>query len=179
MLVGATNPCPCGHAGEVERCRCSEADLARYRRKLSGPLLDRIDLLVHVAPQRAARPGRRPIGAGQDERAIAQTTSAQARVAVVKARERQLARFADQGIGANAHMDVKLVRQYTGLDARGEAMLCSAQERGLLSVRGTHRTMRVARTVADLNGSERVRAEHVAAALAFRPEVVLGNALAA
>jgi magnesium chelatase family protein len=179
MLVGATNPCPCGHAGEIERCRCSEADLARYRRKLSGPLLDRIDLLVHVAPQRTPRPGRRPAGLGQGGGAVPQTTSVRARESVVKARERQLARFADHGIGANAHMDVKLVREYTSLDARGEAMLCSAQERGLLSVRGTHRTMRVARTVADLNGSERVRAEDVAAALAFRPEVVLGSALAA
>jgi magnesium chelatase family protein len=100
MLVAATNPCPCGFAGVAERCHCSEADLARYRRKLSGPLLDRIDLLTHL---------ERPKTHDLHEESL--TTSAQARDAVLQARERQLARFTEDGIVANTHMDTRMLRR--------------------------------------------------------------------
>jgi magnesium chelatase family protein len=179
MLIAATNPCPCGHAGVVERCRCSEADLARYRRKLSGPLLDRIDLVVHVEPggALAALPDNARLMRRDAPGPV--TTSARARESVRLARDRQLARYASHGVAANAALDVALLHRHAKLDARGEAMLRSAQERGLLSARGVHRAMRVARTAADLAGSERVRAEHVATALAFRPELGLDVARAA
>jgi magnesium chelatase family protein len=168
MLVAATNPCPCGFAGVAERCHCSEAELARYRRKLSGPLLDRIDLLTHLERPKT-----------HDLREESLTTSAQARDAVLQARERQLARFADDGIVANTHMDTRLLRQHVNLDDKSETMLRSAHERGLLSARGQHRTLRVARTVADLAGSDKVAAQHVAMALSLRPEASLAGTRAA
>jgi magnesium chelatase family protein len=168
MLVAATNPCPCGFAGVAERCHCSEADLARYRRKLSGPLLDRIDLLTHL---------ERPKTHDLHEESL--TTSAQARDAVLQARERQLARFTEDGIVANTHMDTRQLRQHVNLDDKSETMLRSAHERGLLSARGQHRTLRVARTVADLAGSDRVAAQHVAMALSLRPEASLAGTRAA
>jgi magnesium chelatase family protein len=168
MLVAATNPCPCGFAGVAERCHCSEADLARYRRKLSGPLLDRIDLLTHLERPKTHDLHEEPL-----------TTSAQARDAVLQARERQLARFTEDGIVANTHMDTRMLRQHVDLDDKSEMMLRSAHERGLLSARGQHRTLRVARTVADLAGSDRVAAQHVAMALSLRPEASLAGTRAA
>jgi magnesium chelatase family protein len=177
MLVAATNPCPCGQAGAVERCRCSEADLARYRRKLSGPLLDRIDLLVHVEPESARSRSARGIADLASPSPV--TTSERALQSVLRARERQLARCTDGGAAANAVMDVRELGRHARLDRRGEELLYGAQQRGLLSSRGVHRALRVARTVADLAGSDNIRPEHMASALAFRPELSLGDAQAA
>jgi magnesium chelatase family protein len=161
MLVAATNPCPCGYAGEGERCRCSEAELARYRRRLSGPLLDRMDVLVHL---------RREDAGG---RATALTSSGEARARVLRARERQLARLAGSGLAVNAEMDARLLRAHVRLDAKGERMLHAASARGLLSARGQHRVLRVARTIADLHARERVAASDLGAALALRAEAGL------
>jgi magnesium chelatase family protein len=167
MFVAATNPCPCGYAGAVERCRCSEADLARHRRRLSGPLLDRVDLLVNLA-------GERSLGAtarhASSAAAHGRTTSQRARERVLAARERQVARGGADAFVANAHLDGARLRAHAQLDERGEGLLRRAQEHRLLSARGAHRTLRVARTVADLSGSARVRSEHVAIALALRPD---------
>jgi magnesium chelatase family protein len=170
MLVAATNPCPCGYAGVVERCRCSESDIARYRRKLSGPLLDRIDLLVQVGPARTEA-GRRPAGSRQAGPAPmrARTTSAEAREIVRHARERQLTRYAGSEFAANAGVDGRTLRDVMKLESRGERALKRAYEQGLLSTRGIYRVMRVARTVADLEGSARVSFAHLAEALALRP----------
>ena len=159
VLVGATNPCPCGYAGEQERCRCSEADLARHRRRLSGPLLDRIDLLVHMG---------RPGGDGLSGTPCA--SSALVRERVMQARERQARRLREEGILVNAHMDARTLREHLELDERCEKMLASARERGLSSARGQQRALRVARTVADLDASASVTPRHLATALALRPE---------
>jgi magnesium chelatase family protein len=167
MLVAATNPCPCGYAGAVERCRCSEADLARHRRRLSGPLLDRIDLLVNLGGERS------PCLAASEASSAAQharTSSLRARERVLEARERQLARGGAGAFVANGRLDAAHLRAHARLDDRGAGLLLRAQEHRLLSSRGAHRTLRVARTVADLSGSERVRSEHVAIALALRPD---------
>ncbi len=166
MLVAATNPCPCGHGGEGERCSCSEAALARYRRKLSGPLLDRIDLLATLHRR----------SDGEDTAAL---TSAQAREKVLAARERQRRRLRGEGVAVNAQMDARMLSEHVRLDARGEEMLRRAHERGLLSARGQTRVLRVARTISDLDGSSRVRARDVGAALALRPDVALVEAPAA
>ena len=172
MLIAATNPCPCGYAGARERCHCSEADLARHRRRLSGPLLDRIDLLVSVGPGSAddALAGAAAMGSSGGR-----TTSEAARALVLQARERQLVRYGGM-ITANAHMDAGMLRRYAALDARATEMLRAAHARRLLSTRGAHRALRVARTVADLVGSDRVRSEHLAAALAHRTEAALAGA---
>jgi magnesium chelatase family protein len=167
MLVAATNPCPCGYAGESDRCRCSEADLARHRRRLSGPLLDRMDMLAHLHRQ---RPG---------DAATVLTSSGEARARVMRARERQLARLARSGLAVNAEMDTRLLREHAPLDSRGEQMLQAACARGLLSARGQHRVLRVARTIADLHARERVTASDLGAALALRPEAGLHGARSA
>ncbi|HEY3020357.1 MAG TPA: ATP-binding protein, partial [Solirubrobacteraceae bacterium] len=158
-LVAATNPCPCGFAGEQERCRCTETDLARHARRLSGPLIDRIDIVVSVH-----RPSADALAAGPD------ADSATIRATVVEARERQAARLEGTGVVCNAHMDAKLVRRDAPLDEDGEATLGAAYDRGQLSARGHERVLKVARTIADLAGSERVRAEHISQALTLRGE---------
>jgi magnesium chelatase family protein len=162
MLVAATNPCRCGYAGVNGRCRCSPRELARYRRRLSGPLLDRIDLFPHVRHGDA--------DAGQCDPL---TTSARAREAVIDARERQAARFAGHGITVNAEMDARRLRDHVRLDDRAEGMLLAARSQGFLSVRAQHRTLRVARTIADLAHSDRVQAPHLERALALRPQADL------
>jgi magnesium chelatase family protein len=164
MLLAATNPCPCGYAGEVERCACSEAHLTRYARRLSGPLLDRIDLLVNVTRADA-----------RTREEIAPVSSRQARERVLSARERQAHRLRTYDVSVNAQMDVRMLREHARLDARGEEMMRAARERGLLSVRGEHRALRVARTIADLRGARRVHARDVGAALALRQNVPFGH----
>jgi magnesium chelatase family protein len=157
MLVGATNPCPCGFAGVDERCTCGEAELRRHHRRLSGPLLDRMDLLVDV---------RRP--ADSDLRAPPRCTSAAALARVLTARERQLRRLEGTVARCNGEMDVGTVRACVRLDSRAEAELGRAYAVGLLSARGRHRVIRVARTIADLEGHDRVRQEDVLLALGLR-----------
>jgi magnesium chelatase family protein len=168
MLLAATNPCPCGYAGDGDRCRCSETDMTRHRRRLSGPLLDRIDLLTHLERDGA-----------HDLNAAPLTSSRKARELVTQARERQARRLREDGVTVNAHMDVRMLQRHVRLDGRSEAMVIRARESGLLSARGQHRVLRVARTIADLNGSERVRARDVGGALALRPEASLAGNRAA
>jgi magnesium chelatase family protein len=156
MLVASTNPCPCGFHPQ-RRCRCTEADLVRHRRRLSGPLLDRIDLLLVVG---------RPTA--QELRSAPVTTSEQARERVVAARERQVARLAQTGATCNAHMDAALVRRHVGLEPDAERLLHATYERGSLSARGRERVLRVARTIADLDASEGVTRTHLLRAIGLR-----------
>jgi magnesium chelatase family protein len=159
ILVAATNPCPCGFAGVGDRCRCGEADLRRHRRRLSGPLLDRMDLLVGV---------ERP---SEDDLTSPPTTSSAATAELVgQARERQQARFLDGGPRCNGELDSRSLARYAQLDAPAERVLARAYAVGALSARGRHRVVRVARTIADLEGEERVREEHVLTALSLRRE---------
>jgi magnesium chelatase family protein len=153
MLVAATNPCPCGYAG-TRRCRCTDADLARHRRRLSGPLLDRIDVMLSVQ-----RPTAAELAGGGDV-----TTSGAARARVVEARDRQLLRSGR----VNAHLTTAELRTVARLEPAAERMLATAYERGRISARGHHRILRVARTIADLAGHDRVLAQDVAHALGLR-----------
>ena len=168
MLLAATNPCPCGYAGVGERCRCSETELARHRRRLSGPLLDRIDLLAQF-DHRGAR----------DLRAPAAMTSSQAREQVMAARERQARRLGDEPVSVNARMDARMLARYAKLPERAERMLGEGRERGLLSARGQDRVLRVARTIADLAGSERLRTSDLGEAMAMRGETTVNGNRAA
>lgn len=168
MLVAATNPCPCGYAAVGDRCGCGESDLRRHRRKLSGPLLDRMDLLIPVV---------RPT---EDElKAAAIIGSTQARERVASARERQQARLAGTPVRCNGEMDVRLVRRHVRLDDAADRVLTKAYASGALSARGRHRVLRVARTVADLERSEAVSETHVLTALGLRQRTHAENMLVA
>jgi magnesium chelatase family protein len=164
MLLAATNPCPCGYAGDGERCRCSEAEMTRHRRRLSGPLLDRIDLLADLQSEHAVR----------DPQASTMS-SEQARERVTRARERQAARLEPDGVSVNAQMDARMLRSHLRLDARGEEMLGAARRAGLLSARGEDRALRVARTIADLDERKRVSAQDLGTAIAMRPHTRLAS----
>jgi magnesium chelatase family protein len=157
MLVAATNPCPCGFAGAGDRCRCGESDLRRHRRRLSGPLLDRLDLMVNV---------QRPTEA--DLRGPPATSSDRARERVARARECQRVRLAGTSARSNGEMDERIVRRTVRLEAAAEALLGQAYGLGALSARGRQRVLRVARTIADLEEAERVSRDHVLTALALR-----------
>jgi magnesium chelatase family protein len=153
MLVAATNPCPCGFAGagrSARPCRCSDADVERHRRRLSGPLLDRIDLLVGVQ-----RPSPEELAGGP------LTTSADARERVVEARARQAQRLAAVEATCNADMDNATLRDALQLSSCAREALLDAYRGGQLSARGHHRALRVARTIADLHGSDTVERAHV------------------
>ena len=156
-LVAATNPCPCGFAGSERACACGEPALARHRRRLSGPLLDRLDLLVTVGRVSAAeleQPGRE--------------SSARVRERVLAARERQRRRLAGTPAGCNAQMDARAVRSRVRVSAEAARAVAFTYERGGLSARGHDRVLRVACTVADLAGRERVELDDVLQALALR-----------
>lgn len=168
MLLAATNPCPCGYAGAGERCACSEAELARHRRRLSGPLLDRIDVLARLDHGAAHDLGMPPL-----------MSSARARERVLAARERQAKRLSDDGVTVNAEMDARMLSRHVALSEGSEVMLNNARERGMLSARGQHRVLRVARTIADLNGSERIGARDLGTAIALRPDASLAESRAA
>jgi len=162
LLVGATNPCPCGQGGARGACRCSEASRARYHRRLSGPLLDRFDLRVVV--------GRPEVGALLGGPAGEGTSVVAARVAA--ARERARAR----GTTANAGLPSERLDELAPLTPMAARLLEHRLRSGALSARGLHRVRRVARTIADLSGAPRlVDDEHVSLALGLRAEVVAGE----
>jgi magnesium chelatase family protein len=168
VLVAATNPCPCGYAGVEDRCTCSDLDIRRYQRRLSGPLLDRMDMLVDVF-----RPS-------EDElRRPALTSSATVRERVVQARERQRHRLQGTAASCNGELDAGLIQSRVRLDDDAQARLGDAYLRGQLSARGRHRVLRVAQTIADLDGRDRVRGADVMKALTLRQRVAGGEGLAA
>ncbi len=156
MLVAATNPCPCGFAGVDERCTCTEPELRRHRRRLSGPLLDRLDLVVDVQ-----RPSSEAL------RSPPATSSDQAGAIVADARERQRRRLAGSGASCNGQMDVRTTH-HLKLTQDAELELSRAYATGLLSARGRHRVLRVARTIADLGRHEHVSSADVLTALSLR-----------
>ncbi len=160
LLVATTNPCICGYLGEPTRpCRCSPRQIARYRSRLSGPLLDRIDLSVRVpAVPFSALTGTEPGEA-----------SAPVRRRVAAAREAQRARNRCQdGAPVNARLHGRALSRHCALDAAGLRILDAASRRFRLSARSCHRLMKVARTIADLAGDETIAAEHLAEAVQFR-----------
>ncbi|HEY9037260.1 MAG TPA: YifB family Mg chelatase-like AAA ATPase [Pseudomonadales bacterium] len=155
QLIAAMNPCPCGYLGDpVQACRCSPDQVRRYRDRISGPLLDRIDLQVGIQ-----RPPRELLlSAEQGE------SSTAVRERVIAARHRQLQR---QGL-PNAQLNGQRLREHSLPDAEGQQLLEAALARGRLSPRGLDRILRVARTIADLAGTAAVARPHIAEALALR-----------
>lgn len=160
MLVAAMNPCRCGYRGSgVRVCTCGEREVRRYLARVSGPLLDRFDLFVPVAPV----PARALL-----EPAIEAESSATIRARVTAARERQERRFARSTVHCNAKMTARQLRRYVPLSASGRALLGDYAELHGLSGRALHRACKVARTIADLEGSEAVGDEQLALALSLQ-----------
>ncbi|MCD6500258.1 MAG: YifB family Mg chelatase-like AAA ATPase [Deltaproteobacteria bacterium] len=163
MLVGAMNPCPCGHLGDPYRaCVCSAAQVARYRSRLSGPLVDRVDIQIDV-PRLSydELAGERP-----DE------TSAQVRDRVAEARLRQVERFSGV-VGpsrplSNAQMGVADLEEFCRVGPKGHELLKQASSRLGLSARAVHRVLKVARTIADLDSDDRIGVAHLAEAISYR-----------
>ncbi|MDE3134012.1 MAG: YifB family Mg chelatase-like AAA ATPase [Acidobacteriota bacterium] len=168
MLVAATNPCPCGYAGVQDRCNCSEIDIKRYERRLSGPLLDRMDLLVDVV-----RPSE------QEMRSAPLTDSATVRARVAEARERQRRRLNGTAASCNGELDAGLIHARLRLDDEAQGHLGNAYLAGELSARGRHRVLRVAQTIADLAGRDRISGLDVLTALTLRQRVGSREAMAA
>jgi magnesium chelatase family protein len=160
MLIGASNPCPCGYfTDSLKQCNCTPIQIRNYMGKLSGPLLDRID--IHVSVPRVSF------------REISQTqvseNSATIRERVFRARMLQLERYAGlSGVRTNSDLGETLIRRFCIVDESGLSMLRAAMERLGLSGRAFHRILKVARTIADLDGAELPRAEHVAEAIQYR-----------
>lgn len=163
MLVAATNPCPCGFAGSERACSCSDAELARHRRRLSGPLLDRLDLLMAVA---------RPTA--EQLRAPAHASSAVVRERVLAARERQQRRLRGSAATCNGQLDARLVRTHVQTEEAAQRALGRAYDAGSLSARGHDRVLRVACTIADLDDRDRVSVEDVMQSLALRLRIADG-----
>ena len=159
MLVAAMNPCPCGFFSDPQKeCRCTPMQITRYRSRVSGPLLDRIDIQVEVpAVEYEALASRTP---GESSAAI--------RERVNQARRIQVQRFEQTGIHANARMSARDVRRYCRTDAAGEQLLETAIKRLGLSARAYVRILKVSRTIADLAGAEEILPPHIAEAIQYR-----------
>lgn len=160
MLVAAMNPCPCGYYNHPDReCVCKPGEVQKYLSKISGPLMDRIDLHVEVLP----------VAYNELSDTRRGEPSAEIRKRVISARKIQELRFKDcPGIHANAQMTTKLLQQYCSLDQRSQGALRNAMHRLGLSARAYDRILKVARTIADLEGSENIKYEHIAEAITYR-----------
>ena len=164
LLLCAMNPCKCGWYGHPSgRCRCSPQQVKKYLGKLSGPLLDRIDLHVSVPAVEYASMRRKETP----------ESSADVKYRVDAARAVQTARFAGTGVTCNAHMTAHMIGQFCCLDHAGDALMKSAFERMGLTARSHDRILRVARTIADLDGAADIRPEHLAEAIQFRNTDIL------
>ena len=168
ILVAAMNPCPCGNAGNKQKaCICKPSDLDRYKRKLSGPIVDRIDLWVSVGNVDYKKLGG--VGDGEKSESI--------KSRVLRAREMQKDRFKKfqkemgRNITTNSEMSVKDLGMMVPLGGKVRDMLDDSAERLSLSARAYHRVIKIARTIADLENSENVEENHILEAIQYRPKV--------
>jgi len=160
MLVAAMNPCPCGYlTDQIKRCVCSPGQISKYKRRISGPLLDRIDLHIEVPPMQFDKMTGQQ--AGEDSRII--------RERVIKARKIQEKRFDQEKILTNSEMSGKHLKKYCQIDSTGQNILKTAINNLHLSVRSYHRILRISRTIADLSESNHIQANHIAEAIQYRP----------
>lgn len=168
MLVGAMNPCRCGWYGHPSgRCTCTESQIRKYAERISGPMLDRMDIHVNV-PSVEYEAMRRRANA---------ECSADVRARVNAARDVQKSRFEGTGVLCNAQMEPAMVGRYCKLDAAGEQLLKNAFERLGLTARSHDRLLRVARTIADLDGAADIEAPHLAEAIQYRNTGLLKGAM--
>ncbi len=161
VLIAAQNPCPCGYYGDsVKECTCSSTTIARYQKKISGPLLDRMDIYVEVPRVEYEKLSDNRLG----------ETSAAIRARVETARHIQRERFKDvRGVTCNSEMHPAEIREFCQLDAAGQTLIKAAMRQLHLSARAYHRTLKLARTIADLAGRDSIQAAHLAEAVQYRP----------
>ena len=166
MLLCAMNPCPCGNYNEPDReCTCSLTQVLRYQKRISGPLLDRIDIHIQVprvdyeklSGDRLAEP------------------SAKIRERVERAREHQRKRLAGTNLQCNGDMGPAEVRQFCAIDDASKNLLRAAMQQMQLSARAYHRILKLSRTIADLAGSDKIETPHLAEAIQYRPRKQLGE----
>jgi len=159
ILVAATNPCPCGYFKEpAKKCSCQPSQIAKYRRKLSGPLMDRIDLFINV-PQLKYEKLVAP-----DEESL----SLKIRKKVGEAHQIQKERFSNEKILTNSEMIIPQIKKYCQINSASQNLLRKYVDSGKLSARGYHRILKVARTIADLENSEKILFNHLSEALIYR-----------
>lgn len=159
MFVASMNPCPCGFYGSSEKeCTCSPQIISRYMNKISGPLLDRIDIQVEVTK----------VSYQKLDSNIKIETSSQIRKRVNLARKIQIKRYSPYGIYSNSELTPNLIEKYCKLDTSSKIILQKSFEKLGLSARAYHRILKVSRTIADLDGKEQIEAKHVAEAIQYR-----------
>ena len=163
MLIGAMNPCPCGFLGDKEKnCNCTDFQIQRYRSKLSGPLLDRIDLFVNVPRLKTEE---------LINNKTVSESSEDIRKRVIKARKIQAERYKNEGILTNSELSGKQIKNFCILDEKIYDFLKIASQKYQLSGRKYDRILKLSRTIADLNGSENIKLEHVTQALQYRVDI--------
>jgi magnesium chelatase family protein len=162
MLLAALNPCPCGYAGDsVKQCTCSELQISRYLQRLSGPLLDRIDIHLEIPRLNEAELLASPsVNEG--------SRSTDIRERVIQARQIQARRFEGLPIHSNAEMTPQQIRQHCYLDDAGQKLMQKAIQKMHLSARTFDRILRMSRTIADLAGADSIESTHIAEALQYR-----------
>ena len=161
VLVAAQNPCPCGYLGSgYKECICTPTQIMKYQKRISGPLLDRIDLCIEVPRVKIEKLSSEKVAEASKE----------VRKRVILAKDHQRKRFAGTKIKANAEMKANDIKKYCQIDEQTKKLLNLAVERLGLSARAYHRILRLARTIADLSESRHITAEHVAEALQYRPK---------
>lgn len=158
MLVAAMNQCPCGNYPNLNKCKCTPYEIRRYQGKISGPLLDRIDITMEV----------QPIEFGDLFDEIKEESSKEIRERVEEARHRQQFRYKDVGINFNSQLDGKLLKKYISLGTKEEELLKDTFVKNELSARGTYRILRLARTIADMAGSDKIERIHLMEAIFYK-----------
>jgi len=158
-LVSSMNPCPCGYYNHPEKdCVCAPGVVQKYMSRISGPLLDRIDLHVEVTPVEYDKLTAKEEGESSED----------IRARVIKAREVQSQRYKDSDVNANALMTAKQIQEHCQLDTTGNLLLKNAMKKLNLSARAYDRILKVARTIGDLAGSDKIAMEHIAEAIQYR-----------
>ncbi|MDP2930985.1 MAG: ATP-binding protein [Chloroflexota bacterium] len=160
MLVGAMNPCPCGFYGDpFRKCTCPSSLVSRYQKRISGPFLDRVDIFIevpHIDYEKLA-----------DDRLGEKSDKVQARVTTARKIQRQ--RFRDTRLNSNADMTPTEVREFCRVEESAQSLLKAAMKQLYLSARAFHRILKLARTIADLENVETIKAHHLAEAIQYRP----------
>ena len=164
MLVAAMNPCPCGfHGDTLKECRCSSSEVTRYTKRISGPLLDRIDIFVEVPRVEYEKLADETVG----------ETSQKVRARVEAARQVQRERFNGRDVACNADATALEVREFCQVEPSAQSLLRTAMKQLSLSARGFHRILKVARTIADLDGGGTIKTQHLAESIQYRPRSLM------